>query len=229
MSRQLLMIRHGQTTYNATGRMQGHLDTELSAEGIAQADFVGELLQDRGITKIISSDLMRAVDTASRVATRLGLTFTTDARLRETDLGQWQGKSSAEVDEEFPGARAIWRHDPGFAPPGGESRIEVGKRARAVVDELMRNWDDGAVLLVTHGGLISSLACNLLSFDLEQYRILSGLQNTHWAQFTARPAFDEDNPAAPATFTPDNVDNVSWYLDGWNMGARVRGGAGADV
>ncbi|MDK6455120.1 histidine phosphatase family protein, partial [Escherichia coli] len=60
MTRRLLLIRHGQTTYNATGRMQGHLDTELSEAGHSQARAAADLLEDKGITAIVSSDLIRA-------------------------------------------------------------------------------------------------------------------------------------------------------------------------
>ena len=129
MSRRLILIRHGQTTYNASGRMQGHLDTELSDVGYEQARAAARLLRDQDVVKIVASDLQRARETARVVAESLGLDFSTDPRLRETNLGQWQGKSSAEVDAEFPGARAIWRHDPPWAPPEGESRVDVARRA----------------------------------------------------------------------------------------------------
>ncbi len=232
MSRRLILIRHGQTTYNATGRMQGHIDTELSDVGYEQAQAAARLLHDKEITKIVASDLVRAAETARVVAEALDLDFTTDSRLRETDLGDWQGRSSQEVDEEFPGARAIWRHDPTWAPPKGESRVDVARRARPVIDELMREhdeWDEGPVLIVAHGGAISALTCHLLNLEAQQYGILSGLKNTHWSQLTARPQFDTNNPTATPHFTADNVDDAAWYFDGWNMGAKVVGGTGADV
>ena len=69
MTRRLLLIRHGQTTYNATGRMQGHLDTELSEVGYAQARAAAELLEDKEITAIVASDLIRA-PTAARLRPR---------------------------------------------------------------------------------------------------------------------------------------------------------------
>ena len=77
MSRRLILIRHGQTTYNATGRMQGHLDTELSELGYEQARAAGRLLQDQGVSKIVASDLLRARETARVVAEALGVEFTT--------------------------------------------------------------------------------------------------------------------------------------------------------
>lgn len=232
MTRRLLLIRHGQTTYNATGRMQGHLDTELSEVGLSQARAAADLLVDKRITAIVSSDLIRARDTAAVIGEKLGIEVDVDKRLRETHLGDWQGMTSAEVDEQYPGARAIWRHDPTWAPPQGESRVDVATRARPVIDELMRahpEWDEGAVLVVAHGGAISALTCHLLGLDHHQYGILSGLKNTHWSQLTARPEFDASQPLSPLEFTPENVDRAQWYFDGWNMGGAVVGGAGADV
>lgn len=232
MTRRLLLIRHGQTTYNATGRMQGHLDTELSEVGLSQARAAADLLVDKQITAIVSSDLIRARDTAAVIGEKLGIKVDVDKRLRETHLGDWQGMTSAEVDEQYPGARAIWRHDPTWAPPQGESRVDVATRARPVIDELMRahpEWDEGAVLVVAHGGAISALTCHLLGLQHHQYGILSGLKNTHWSQLTARPEFDASQPLSPLEFTPDNVDRAQWYFDGWNMGGAVVGGAGADV
>lgn len=232
MSRRLILIRHGQTTYNATGRMQGHLDTELSELGYAQAQAAARLLEDKGVTRIVASDLKRAAETARVIAEHIGVAVDIDSRLRETHLGEWQGRSSAEVDEDLPGARAIWRHDPTWAPPGGESRVDVARRAKPAIDELMRThaaWDEGPVLIVGHGGAISALTCALLGLDVSQYGLLSGLKNTHWSQLTARPRFDPSRPLNPMRFTPDNIADATWYFDGWNMGAEVTGGAGADV
>lgn len=232
MSRRLIMIRHGQTVFNATGRMQGHLDTDLSKAGYEQAAAAAALLKDKNISAIVSSDLIRAKETARVIADSLDMDFSIDRRLRETDLGLWQGMSSTEVDAQFPGARAIWRHDPTWAPPQGESRVDVAKRARPVIDSLMRTsitWDEGPVLIVAHGGAISALTCHLLGLEHHQYGILSGLRNTHWSQLTARPRFNPEYPLSSLDFTPDNIADATWYFDGWNMGARVIGGPGADI
>lgn len=241
MTRRLVMIRHGQTHYNATRRMQGQLNTELSEIGREQANAAAQALEGFGITRIISSDLARAFDTATIIGGLLNIDVEQDARLRETHLGQWQAKSHEEVDSEFPSARAIWRHDAQWAPPGGESRIDVAKRARPVIDELMHNyedWDGNTVLIVAHGGTISALTSHLLGFELSLYPLLSGLQNTSRSQLTARPRFivgsqdawDDDQSPAPSVptsankqvstpdFSSDTVGDAQWYLDGWNMG-----------
>ena len=111
MTRRLILSRHGQTDYNAPRRMQGQLDTHLSDLGREQAARAGQALIDEPITRIISSDLSRAFDTATIIAGQLGLDVEKDERLRETHLGEWQSRTSVEVDEELPGARAAWRHD----------------------------------------------------------------------------------------------------------------------
>lgn len=231
MTRRLILLRHGQTEYNATRRMQGHLNTQLSDVGIAQAESAADFLSTLNIARIISSDLNRAYDTALIVGSRLGVEVKKDPRLRETHLGEWQARSHNEVDTMYPGKRAIWRHDPTWAPPGGESRIDVANRARPVVEELMTEfsgWDDGTVLLVAHGGTISALTSNLLGLETHQYPMFSGLGNTCWAQLTARPRFHADNTEhldgayiPSARFTTENTTDAQWYLDGWNMGVAL--------
>ena len=89
--RRLVMLRHGQTEYNAGSRMQGQLDTELSDLGRDQAVAAAEVLAKRQPLVIVSSDLRRALDTAVALGERAGMPVLVDTRLRETHLGDWQG------------------------------------------------------------------------------------------------------------------------------------------
>ena len=92
------------------------------------------------------------------IGAAVGLDVKVDPRLRETHLGQWQGRTIAEIEAGWPGAIAEWRSDPAWAPPGGESRIEVVRRSRPVVDELDEEYADnpeGIVVVVAHGGMIA--------------------------------------------------------------------------
>lgn len=206
------MLRHGQTEYNATKRMQGQLDTVLSAAGIEQAHAVAPLVAKLGVEKVIASDLRRASDTAQIVARDLGLSVELDARLRETHLGAWQGKTHGEIDAVDAGARAHWRNTPSWAPPEGESRLDVAKRSRAVVEELLESycgWEDSAVLLVAHGGTIASLTASLLELETRQYPLLKGLGNAHYAQLLALPRYGGQQ------------GGTQWYLEAWNQGAGV--------
>lgn len=216
MHRRLILLRHGETTYNATRRMQGQLDTELSERGLAQAHAAAEELRELGISKIVSSDLARARSTAEVIGEDVGLTVSVDKRLRETHLGKWQGMTHQEVDEADSGARAHWRNNAHWAPPEGESRLDVAARAREVVDELMAaypEWDNSTVLIVAHGGTISALTSSLLGLDAEQYPLFKGLGNANSSRLVAMPRYAEEQ--VPLIDAPGNAQ---WYLEAWNRG-----------
>lgn len=233
--RRVYLVRHGQTEYNATGRMQGQLDTDLSQVGVQQAKVTAQMLGDKRIARVISSDLRRAYDTALILAEPFGCEVTTDVRLRETDLGQWQGASREDVDREFPGQRAYWRHDPQWAPPGGETRLEVAERANAVIEEIMATdtFDEGDVMIVAHGGTIGALTARLLDLPVRYYPVFTGLGNACWSQLLARPRFTgEAKGTTPVAVDGSTVPLVAstredwwvlpqWHLEGWNLGVAT--------
>jgi glucosyl-3-phosphoglycerate phosphatase len=202
--RMLVLLRHGQTDYNVAGRMQGHLDSVLTSDGVAQAAAAAPDIAKVGPDRIISSDLKRARDTAEHVGDACGLPVRYDQRLRETHLGEWQGRTVTEIEQDYPGAIAAWRSDPSWAPPGGESRIDVVRRSRPVVEELDDELGDvprGTVVLVAHGGLIAGLVCGLLALPTSTWPSIGGLGNCRWAVLARR----DDHPR--------------WRLTGYNVGA----------
>ena len=143
--RRLVMLRHGQTEYNAGSRMQGQLDTDLTDLGRDQAVAAAEVLAKRQPLVIVSSDLRRALDTAVCLGERSGMPVLVDTRLRETHLGDWQGLTHHEVDAVAPGARLAWRDDARWAPHGGESRVDVAARSMPLVAELIAAQTEWAV------------------------------------------------------------------------------------
>ncbi|ANY05420.1 histidine phosphatase family protein [Pseudonocardia sp. HH130630-07] len=201
----LTLLRHGQTEYNAGGRMQGHLDTRLTERGRAQAAAAAPLLAGFPFDRIITSDLSRAHDTASAVAGATGLPLSVDKRLRETHLGDWQGRTVDEIEADEAGAIARWRSDPRWAPPGGESRVDVVDRSMPVVDELDAQYADDpaerSVLLVAHGGMIAGLVCGLLDLPESAWPVIGGMGNAKWAVVARRS------------------DHPRWRLSGYNIGA----------
>jgi probable phosphoglycerate mutase len=209
--RRLVMLRHGQTEFNATSRMQGQLDTALNELGRAQASAAAEVLSKRRPVLIVSSDLRRADDTAVTLGERCGVPVRVDTRLRETHLGDWQGLTHDQVDAAAPGARLAWREDASWAPHGGESRVEVAARSRPLVAELVAaepGWgDDGPVVLVTHGGLIAALTAALLQLPVANWPALGGMGNASWTQLSGHSA--------------DNGEGIRWRLDVWNASAQV--------
>lgn len=224
--RKLVMLRHGQTEFNAGSRMQGQLDTDLSELGRAQAVAVAELLSKRQPLAVVSSDLRRALDTAVELADRSGLQVKVDTRLRETHLGQWQGMTHVEVDAAAPGARLAWRDDARWAPHGGESRVDVAARSLPLVVELVAtepNWgadqQDRPVVLVAHGGLIAALTAALLELPVDNWPVLGGMGNASWVQLSGHgPADPTDPDSLPTAF-----DRIRWRLDVWNASAQVAG------
>ena len=201
--RRLILLRHGQTEWNADDRMQGQIDTHLSPLGRAQAVQAARVLAMMNPSIIVSSDLRRALDTAARIGDLTGLPVDKDLRLRETHLGDWQGLSHSDVDAQYPGARLKWRADPTMAPPGGESRVEVASRAVPVVTELLqrREWGDHPAVIVAHGGLIAALTAALLGLHVPSWAVFGGLGNASWVQLSQRGGH--------------------WRLDVWNASATV--------
>jgi probable phosphoglycerate mutase len=214
--RRLVMLRHGQTEFNAGSRMQGQLDTELSELGRAQAIAAAGVLAKRQPVLIVSSDLRRAYDTAVALGERTGLRVQVDTRLRETHLGDWQGLTHDQVDAAAPGARLAWRNDAAWAPHGGESRVDVAARGLPLVAELVAGepeWGvdepERPVVLVAHGGLIAALTAGLLGFPVANWPVLGGMGNASWVQLSGHSAEDAGD------------EDIRWRLDVWNASAQV--------
>jgi len=118
----ILLARHGETVFNVEGRWQGQADSPLTDRGRAQAAELARALADEQIAAVYSSDLGRAANTASEVASLHQLPVTTEARLREIHVGAWTGKNREEIDLDYPGGRKAWATQPSaYQLPGGET------------------------------------------------------------------------------------------------------------
>ncbi|HEV7575993.1 MAG TPA: histidine phosphatase family protein [Caldimonas sp.] len=163
----IVAVRHGETEWNAQMRMQGQLDTALSARGRWQAARTAEALAGEGIETIFASDLARAFDTAQAIAAVVGLPIETDAGLRERSFGIFQGHTYAEIDSLWPADAARWRrHEPAFKPEGGESLIEFSARAVAAVTRIAARSRGRTILVVSHGGVLDCLYRAAAGLDL---------------------------------------------------------------
>ncbi|MGP4016354.1 histidine phosphatase family protein [Saccharopolyspora sp. 5N708] len=185
----LVLWRHGETDYNAAGRIQGHLDSSLTENGREQARRAAPVIARFAPDIAMSSDLTRARSTAAAFTEFSGTSVRFDKRLRETHLGEWQGLSGAEVEHGWPGAMTVWRADAAWAPPGGESRVEVAERASEVVDEL-HHQHQGTALLCAHGGLITALTARLVGLPVDLWPGLGGITNCHWVVLKPRTGDD---------------------------------------
>lgn len=154
----VVLVRHAQSEWNASGRWQGHADPPLSPEGEAQARALAERMRGRTASLLISSDLRRAVQTAAPLADVLGLEPRVDAALRELDVGRWSGLVRDEIEAMDPDALARFESgDPGFRPGGGESRAALRRRARRAIRRWLAEEPAGRIVVVTHLGFIRAL------------------------------------------------------------------------
>jgi 2,3-bisphosphoglycerate-dependent phosphoglycerate mutase/probable phosphoglycerate mutase len=165
--------------------MQGQLDSQLTATGLAQARRAARSLAELKPEVLMTSDLSRAGDTAAALAAETGIPLRVDKRLRETHLGTWQGLTHAEVEVLWPGGILTWRGNPEWAPPGGETKVEVAERAAHVVAELDAG-DHNSAVLCTHGGLIAGLTPLLLGVPVSGWPAFGGVSNCHWTVLDRR-------------------------------------------
>lgn len=203
MGQRIIVLRHGETPHNAAGIWQGHLDVELSPVGVEQARAVAPVLAQRRPDLIVTSDLARAAATADMVADLLGVSARRDERFREIHVGQWQGRTAAQVRAEYPvdADKLVTGED--FRRGGtGESVADVATRTLAAVQDVLAELpDDGLALIVSHGVSARALCAELVGIGQRQAWLqLGGLRNCHFAEL-------------------GQVSSGAWRIDAWNVGA----------
>jgi broad specificity phosphatase PhoE len=148
---ELLLVRHGETDWNAEGRLQGHTDRPLNDVGRRQAAALAERLAGDGITAVYASDLSRARETAAILAARLELPVVLDPDLRERDWGNWEGLTGGERDRvEFEGETSEAHRD----------------RTLSAVQRIVERHPEGRIVVVTHGGSLRRLQAAVSGFAL---------------------------------------------------------------
>ncbi|MEN3314642.1 MAG: hypothetical protein V7605_876 [Acidimicrobiaceae bacterium] len=159
MATRILLLRHGQSTWNAEGRWQGWSDPPLSELGRAQAAEAARHLDGLGLTSVTASDLDRARTTAATVAAALGLgPVTVDPDLREYNVGDWEGLTRPEIELRWPDQLDDWRKGRLAATPGGEIRAAFLARVTAGLTRVATSEAAGACpLVITHGGVIRAV------------------------------------------------------------------------
>jgi probable phosphoglycerate mutase len=178
----LVVWRHGRTEWNAGGRFQGQLDPPLDAVGRAQAARTAPHLAaalSGEDTVLVSSDLVRARDTAGALAPLLGIPVRVDARLREHGLGSWEGLTRDEVAERHPEQYADWLAGRPVPGRGGEHSADVAARALAALRDLP---PAEVAVVVTHGGTAGRLIEALLGLGPEHRRVFGPLSNCGWSE-----------------------------------------------
>ena len=182
LHRTLVLLRHGQTAWNAERRGQGHHDVALDATGHAQAAAVAPALAALRPVAIWSSDLSRARATASYVAEAAGLCVRTDARLREFDLGARTGLTMPEFEDAFPDEYLAFRQGRYGPVPGAESTEQVIDRFGTALRDVLASIEPGeCAVVVAHGAALKVSTAALLGWSADTAASLAGMANCGWA------------------------------------------------
>lgn len=165
----LYCVRHGESTYNLEGRLQGQSDEpRLSPLGLKHAQALVAALGRIKLDAIYSSPLTRARETAQPLAEALGLPIVCDDRLKEIDIGVFQGTLAAELGDRFPEEATRWRsQDPDYHIPKGESRRDLMRRAEAAFQEI-HAAGHAQVAVIAHGGVLAAAFKALIGVPAER-------------------------------------------------------------
>ncbi|MFZ4855587.1 MAG: histidine phosphatase family protein [Desulfuromonadaceae bacterium] len=165
MTTTLYIARHGETEWNRAGKLQGHRDSPLTAKGQQQAVALAAALSNRKITRVYSSDLGRAVQTATAVAEQLGVELIQDVRLRERNFGELEGQPHRELDR--------FRLFPDDLAPGGESFRQAYERSVACLEEFAGQHHNSVFAVICHGGIVHGAFHRALGLPLNHPRHFS--------------------------------------------------------
>ncbi len=177
MTTRLMLIRHGQTAWNAEHRWQGHADVPLSEAGMAQAHALAGRLRDSSVDALYSSDLKRAAQTAIVLGDAWGLTPHLEPAWRERDVGVFSGLTHSEILERFPHAWEEMRSGR-LNPPDGEEAMAFHRRVTAAYEQVLANHADQTVAIVSHGGAIATLVAHVLGLKPGDKRAFTLRGNT---------------------------------------------------
>ena len=165
---QIILIRHGETEWNSQQRMQGHSNSDLSSVGQAQIQALGEWMKNVPFDHIYSSDSLRAKQTAEAITQFSGHELKIDLRLREKNLGVFEGLTSEEARERHPEVFRLFKTAGSkYVIDEGESTQQLQDRALEIVDEIRIKHPEKRVLLVTHGGFVRVLMKYILGLSLD--------------------------------------------------------------
>jgi probable phosphoglycerate mutase len=197
-----IVVRHGETHWNVATRIQGHSDSDLTGQGVAQARALGARLAREEFDVLVSSDLGRASSTANLIAAATRHPVVADARVRERNFGHGEGLTYEEIDVQFPQAFSrLDEVDPDYAIPAGESRRAFHERVHDAFASLAREHPGRRVAVVTHGGVVAAL-----------YRLIQGIPI----------AVPHRIPISNASYNAVSIDAAGrWAIEVWDDTAHL--------
>lgn len=206
----LLLLRHGRTEWNRTGRWHGQADVPLDELGVRQAKAFAELVPKLRPDAVVASPLRRATQTAASAAAALGTQVAFDKRLLEVDVGEWEGLVDAEVFGLDPAFQRLRGSDRRFSATG-ETPTECGERVAGALADLAATYAGKRVLVVSHAYAIRAGIGCLLGWGLGATSRLAGLYNCAYGEFCM-------------------PDGNGWQLISWNnCNSRIPGQRGGEV
>jgi len=221
-TRRLILLRHAQTEWNLRGRAQGHADVSLDEVGRSQAETVAPYLAAYGPSRLWSSDLSRARETAEQVAALTGLPIRTSAAFREYSVGERTGMTVAEFSDAFPEQYAAWQAGDRDAVEGAESDEDVLARFLPALDAALETLPAGECgVLVSHGAVLKMALVRFLGLGHDAYDRLVGLGNCHWVELE-----ESHSALSVGAFTGGDV---RWRLRGYNLSAPSPGDLGENT
>ena len=168
----VILVRHGQTDENISGRISGQGPVPINARGQEQARLAAEVLAPLWITHIFSSPLVRARQTAEFLAGRLQQPIEDISDLREVGYGDWEGKTFGEM-RNHPVAHQVFNDPIKAIFPNGESLLEVQQRGVRVIEWLRQTYPQDIVAVISHGDVIRTALAHYLGMPFNEYRRLN--------------------------------------------------------
>lgn len=202
-STDLICIRHGETQWNTAGRVQGHLNSDLTSNGIKQAQAVARRLSQQPFNHLYSSDLGRALETAKIIGKACDKTVTTDPDWRERHMGIFQGLTRDEMLQQIPAQRKAYETDKEvYHIPQGESVLQRRQRGERVMARIAQQHEGETTVAVSHGGFISTML--EIALDLA-------------------PQFGRNIKDYNTSFNQFRFENQRWYLVTWGDISHLEG------
>lgn len=168
--KKIYLVRHGETTWNLEGKTQGIKDSQLSKNGLLQAEALGRRLSNENIEIIYSSSLKRARRTSEIIAGILGIPCQFNHQLIEMNFGLWEGLTIEEIGKNYPTELRRWRETPHEANiPEGESIINAQKRIVSYINGVILSSKENNILVVSHSTVIKLYLLHILNMDLSDY------------------------------------------------------------
>lgn len=160
------LVRHGQTAWNKEEIFRGRADVPLNERGLKEAELAAEYFRGKKVDAIYASPISRAIQTAEKIASVLGLKVVPHSGITDMSFGDWEGRPIKEVEKSDPDRFRLWQEEPHFLKvPGGETLEEVRTRAMAALEEVIPSHAQGTVILVSHRVITKVLICAILGLD----------------------------------------------------------------